>query len=193
MCWFILAGLISQGGHISFLLNFQHAEAVSENPYQIVTDELSLEISVMYLKLKAAAMHRFRLNGLATAQPASHLEDFQSQVVWISCPRVLKARASNFETQYPLLRQMKQKWSPEPSVKLSLRSAEALRKASGIIKGAMRRLNSVTNPLASYCQFIRKCRESKENCHYSDREAAFASLLPSLLPTLHPSPPSLNA
>lgn len=37
-----------------------------QNPYQIVTDELSYEISVMYLKLKTAA---FSLNGLATAQP----------------------------------------------------------------------------------------------------------------------------
>ena len=50
-------------GHNSFLFNPQHAEAVSENPYQIVTDELLSDISVMYLKLKAAAMHRFRLNG----------------------------------------------------------------------------------------------------------------------------------
>lgn len=46
-----------------------------QNPYQIVTDELSYEISVMYLKLKTAA---FSLNGLATAQPAIHLEDFRS-------------------------------------------------------------------------------------------------------------------
>lgn len=81
MCQLILAGLISLGGHNSFLLNPQHAEAVSENPYQIVTAELSSEISVMYLKLQAAPVHRFRLNGLAAAQPAIPLEDYHIEAV----------------------------------------------------------------------------------------------------------------
>lgn len=44
-------------GRNSFLLKPQHAEAVSENSPQTVTDELSSEISVIYLKLKTAAMH----------------------------------------------------------------------------------------------------------------------------------------
>lgn len=85
MCWFILAGLISLEGHNSFLLNPQHAEAVSENSYQIVTDELSSEISVMYLKLKTAAMHEFRLNALATIQTDIPLEGFHPEVLWIGC------------------------------------------------------------------------------------------------------------
>lgn len=44
-------------GSNSFLLKPQHAEAVSENSPQIATDEPSSEISVIYLKLKTAAMH----------------------------------------------------------------------------------------------------------------------------------------
>lgn len=39
-------------GHNSFLLKPQRVEAASENSPQIVT-----EISVIYLKLKTAAMH----------------------------------------------------------------------------------------------------------------------------------------
>lgn len=83
----------------------------------MVTDELSPEISVMYFKQKAAAMHTFRLNGWDTAQPATPGEGFHS-VVGTGCSRVLGARSKDSETQYPVLRQIQQKWRLEASVEL---------------------------------------------------------------------------